>query len=258
MKRILKDINIKMISLVRAGANQKEIIYKGESLQSTLRVDFLKSNEEQGVVYGIVYAPNETDTQGDSTTTDEILKAAYKFMKNSNLTQCVDVEHSLNPVEAYICESWIVKTRDPFFSEVGAWAVGIKLEDDNLKEAVKNGEINGLSMYGSGVVETEWSETKKSLAETIKDVLKSIFGENLALAGKEQSIQKQEETMSEDQIKELVKSSVDTAIADVKKSYEEKLEAQSKQIADLEAEINKSKQHKEPKEVIKSATGGIL
>lgn len=247
MSRKLKDINIRMISLVRAGANQKEIVYKNEKMQTQLAINFSKADDEQGVVYGIVYAPDEIDTQGDTANATEILKASYLFMKNGNMSWCVDIEHSLENIDAYVCESWIVKESDPFFKEVGAWAVGIKVEDEAIKEAIKNGEIKGLSMYGTGTI--DGAETKKSLVDTIKEVLKSW-----GIIEPKQEIEKKEIIkMDETRIKELVA----TAVADMTKKVDEFIVAQKEAMDGLKAEISKSQQSKELP-VSKSNTGGIL
>lgn len=137
MAKRLKDIKITHISLVKEGANGKSFIYKGED-GYFCNVQIAKSDEEKGVVYGIVYSPDEIDSQGDSATKEEIEKAAFLFMKNLNINN-VDKNHDFKPVGAFVCESWIVKSGDPLFGEekVGSWAVGIKLESDDLKTAVK-------------------------------------------------------------------------------------------------------------------------
>lgn len=237
----LKDMDIKLISLVRAGANKKSIIYKDDEFREIFGVKFAKSDVELGVVYGIVYAPNDIDTQGDSASADEIRKAAYNFMQKSNV-YTIDVEHDMTPINAYICESWIVKKGDAFFGECpGAWAVGIKIEDENLRKAVKNGEINGLSMYGSGVIEDEPKITRKSIVELVKEVAGSLF-------------QHKGEEMNEETIKMIVKSAIDDAGA----KFEEGLKELKKKIDFIEEAIQKSKQNNEPKTVEKSATGGIL
>ena len=146
MAREITNMQVKLISLVAAGANNKKIIYKDEKFDELLRVNFEKSDEEQGVVYGIVYAPDEVDSQGDYANSEEIKKAAYNFMKRADLSYCVDVNHNFDIANAYICESWIVKNKDEFFDEVGAWAVGIKIEDENLRNLIKSGQLSGLSM----------------------------------------------------------------------------------------------------------------
>ncbi len=249
MPRELSEINVRIISLVSAGANKKEVIYKNETLQAKLQVDFTKNDEEQGIVYGIVYAPDEVDTQGDFATQKEIQKAAYRFMKNGNTSWCVDVNHDMNIVDAYVCESWIVKSDDALFSEVGAWAVGIKLEDERLRYKVKNGELTGLSMYGSGIIKEE----KMPLAQVIKEALKSFFGENKTIT--------KGESVDKEQVSELIKSELDG----FKNEFLEKNEALAKaneellkKVNDLEEQLSKSKQDKSPATVEKSFSGGIL
>lgn len=49
MAREITDMQIKLISLVSAGANNKKNIYKNENFNELLRVDFKKSDVEQGV-----------------------------------------------------------------------------------------------------------------------------------------------------------------------------------------------------------------
>lgn len=171
----IQDLKVKFISIVKAGANQKEIIYKDAKFSERLRVDFAKSNEELGVVYGIVYAPNEVDTQGDFANAKEITKAAYEFMRENSM-HCVDVNHNFEKTNAFICESWIVKKGDEMFKEVGAWAVGIKLEDENLKKLVKSGELKGLSMYGYALKEQN-AEQKMDNKEQTKDSEQSKIDE---------------------------------------------------------------------------------
>lgn len=144
----LEDIDIQFISLVRMPANRRRIIWKSEGGVEVV-VPLMKVADEKKVVYGIVYAPGEIDEQGDWTTAEEIEKAAYRFMKNLRLHN-IDKNHDFQPKDAFICESWLIRAGDPLFPEEreGAWAVGIKVEDDELWKGIKEGEITGLSMAG--------------------------------------------------------------------------------------------------------------
>ncbi|OUT11079.1 hypothetical protein B9N62_07020 [Campylobacter concisus] len=250
MAREITDMQIKLISLVSAGANNKKIIYKNENFNELLRVDFKKSDAEQGVVYGIVYAPDEVDTQGDFANADEIKRAAYNFMKRSDLSYCIDVNHNFNIADAYICESWIVKSKDKFFNEEGAWAVGIKIEDEELREMIKNGTITGLSMYGSGVIKAQdKTEIEKN---GFLSALKEFFGSN--------EIKKEThkgETMDENRVAELVKAGISANDA--------RLETLEKSVSELTAkldaitnELSKSKQDVTIEKTQISASKGIL
>jgi len=161
MKGFIKNIEIDFISLVKKGANQKEIIYKAGNA-FTLTVDIKKTDEERKMVYGVVYSPDEIDLQGQHTNAEEIEKAAALFMKNGK-TKMVDKNHDENPVQGFIKESWIKKEVDPLFPEEknGAWIVGIKIENEETWAEIKKGEITGLSMQGVAVVEQETAGTRK-------------------------------------------------------------------------------------------------
>jgi len=254
--REITNMQVKLISLVAAGANNKKIIYKDEKFDELLRVDFEKSDEEQGVVYGIVYAPDEVDSQGDYANSEEIKKAAYNFMKRADLSYCVDVNHNFDIANAYICESWIVKSKDEFFDEVGAWAVGIKIEDENLRNLIKSGQLSGLSMYGSGIIKSEEIEPK-GLIETIKEVVKGLLPKDM---NKDEILSKGE-NMNKEEVAELVKAQLNENEA----ANNAKIEELSKQINELSAkledvnkELSKSKQSEELKKSENSASGGIL
>jgi len=63
----------------------KSIVFKGDNLPEDTPVskivEILKTDVEKKTVYGIVYSPEETDSQGDISSESEIEKAAHSFMK---------------------------------------------------------------------------------------------------------------------------------------------------------------------------------
>lgn len=150
-KHELRNINIHILSLVDKGANMKTIIWKSNSGLDSYKRSFeiTKKDEAKKIVYGIVYSPDQIDAHGDYATAEEVEKACYLFMKNSRNTQ-VDTQHDLNTnQECYVGENWIVKENDALFpGEVGAWATGIKVENDEIWEQITKGDITGISMYG--------------------------------------------------------------------------------------------------------------
>lgn len=152
-KHRLADIRVDAISLVRKGANGKTVILKSADAKTPDVDRFVavkKFDEAEGIVYGIVYAPGQVDAQGDFADAADIKKAAYQFMKDLKNLQ-VDRDHDDKPAGAYVAESWLVRKGDELFDTEpeGAWAVGIQIENDELKKAVKDGEITGLSMAGT-------------------------------------------------------------------------------------------------------------
>lgn len=182
MPKRLENIHIKHISLVRKGANGRVCIYKSAESDpkfGEVEVRIAKSDEERGILYGIVYSPDEVDAQGDFATAGEIENAAYRFMKSAN-TANVDLEHNQKKAPAFVAESWLVKKGDPIFPDEkpGAWAVAVKLEADDLKEAVRKGEITGFSMGGSGQrVEVEKSvDAENGIMKSLHRILKKLAG----------------------------------------------------------------------------------
>jgi hypothetical protein len=163
IKRRLKKVEAEFISLVGKGANNKIIIFKaGQNtggFQVQKQVDIKKVDEDQRMVYGIVYSPDEVDLQGDIASAEVIKEMAYSFMKNAK-TNNIDQQHNFISDEGFVAESWLTKAGDSVFplEKEGSWAVGIKIEKEETWQLIKSGEITGLSLAGLAVVE----EVKKT------------------------------------------------------------------------------------------------
>ena len=104
-----------------------------------------KVDEELQIIYAEVYAPDLPDSQGDFMKTEEIRKIAHGFLVAGRGRQ-IDRQHDNRRVGADLVESFIARDGDPDFI-FGAWVVGIQLGDVEW-QAVKDGEINGLSFEG--------------------------------------------------------------------------------------------------------------
>ena len=174
-KRLLKNVQVLFISLVDKGANRRTVIWKSKDGQKPVferEIPIIKVDEEKRLVYGIVYAPDEPDTQGDMMTAEEIEKMAYSFMLNRRTDQ-VDRQHDYNPDEGFVAESWIIRQSDPLFpmEKEGAWAVGIKVTQDETWKLIKSGDVAGLSMGGFASAEEIGKEEigKKDKGEKMKE-----------------------------------------------------------------------------------------
>lgn len=178
-KRFLKNIHVNFISLVDKAANQKQVIYKNNSDQEnniTKMIPIAKFDAEKGIVYGIVYSPEQADTDNDFSNAEEIEKMSHEFMK-AGKTGNVDTQHTFEQNGCYVVESWITKALDPIFGTepIGSWAVGIKIENEELKKAIKENEITGLSMAGVAEVEMIEDEVTKTEKKGIIQVIKEAF-----------------------------------------------------------------------------------
>ncbi|MDR2905273.1 MAG: XkdF-like putative serine protease domain-containing protein [Helicobacteraceae bacterium] len=206
----LRNIEVSHISLVKAGANGKTFIYKSKSEPNCERLfKIAKSDEERGVIYGIVYAPDQVDSQGDLASASEIERAAYGFMKARN-TLNVDSDHDEVTKDAFVAESWIVRKGDLLFpseSDVGSWAVAIKLESEELKSAVKKGDYEGLSMAGKAErVEVDKSKSEGFVAQTLNAILELL-----------KSKEKKENKVGQSELETAFKSAVEPIASEVKK-----------------------------------------
>jgi len=245
MPKRLSDITVTHISLVKAGANKKTIIYKSDESEPVWSkdIEIKKSDDEKGIVYGIVYSPDEVDTQGDFAKAEDIEKAAYDFMKQKRVDN-IDKNHSFKKEKAFVCESWIVKSGDPLFKDEkeGSWAVGIKIEDEELKKAIKKGEIKALSMAGVAKktdekLTKEQNLTIDGLVEALKKVFNSV---NFSIGGyayqkQGEDVEKEEKTLDTDEVAKVFKEAIASEIEPLKKEIDEL----KKENGDLKDELKK-------------------
>lgn len=109
-----------------------------------IQFDIRKSDEDQRLATGIIYAPGIIDSHGDIMSAKQIAKMAYNFMAN-NRNHMIDVSHDNKLYGCYLVESFIAREDDSLFIP-GSWVGTVYIPDDELWQQVKNGELNGFSM----------------------------------------------------------------------------------------------------------------
>lgn len=209
----LTQLSVSFISLVRAPATGKALTLKTDGRAEVIRL--VKADDDRMMAYGIVYAPDEVDSHGDTADAVTIRRAAYEFMREGRAKN-VDREHSFSPESAYVAESWLVKAGDPLFSDQpeGAWAVGIQICDPDVWAELKSGDIAGISLAGIARVDapapttpaptTQWTEKDKA---GFAAWLKSLFSPN------PEPNQKEPE-MDAVKVQEIVQATLKTALPD--------------------------------------------
>lgn len=135
------------------GQNQKEIV-----------VPIQKKDEELQVVYGVVYAPFEVDTDGEAMDAKAVREMAWDFLA-SGKAQNIDTNHDLVPNGSVVVESFLARKGDPDFPE-NSWVLGV-LCSDQVWKLVKTGELNGFSFYGT---------SRKHPATVLVEVTKQLTG----------------------------------------------------------------------------------
>ncbi len=237
----LHDIEVAVISLVNKGANKKRIIFKSQDLpdEPTLNrnIEIRKTVEDERMVYGIVYAPDEIDTDGHTASAEEIKKASENFMKAGRTTS-IDKQHNYATDEGFVSENWITKEGDRQFPDdpVGSWAVGIKVEKDETWDAVKSGEITGISLAGMAVME-DLTKIENPILKWLKSKFESENSKEVQGMDKVELIK----AISEDEevqtaVAELVKTAVEEAV----KPLSEKIGSLETANADLKSDMEKS------------------
>ena len=155
----ISDAKISFVSLVDKAANKKQfLITKAEagsaSFASYGRI--VNADAESHYITGIVYEPMTEDAHGNYMTKEEITKAAYWFAKNGNQ---VDLQHSFEPLEdAAVVESYVAKCDMEINGQSikkGTWLMTVEVNDPDVFEAIKKGEITGFSMGGVGKYSSE-------------------------------------------------------------------------------------------------------
>jgi len=106
------------------------------------------TKKEERIVYGIVYEPDEEDSQGDEANAEEIRKAAYQFMEK---VQTFKVMHKGKNVKVRILENYLAPV--DFVIEgksvkKGSWVLVTRILDNKIWKAIKKGKLTGYSMAG--------------------------------------------------------------------------------------------------------------
>ena len=148
----IEDLSVAFISLVEAPANQRSLLVKSAAQGQTVferQVVITKQDAARRMAYGLVLVPDEVDDWKDTISKEEIEKAAYAFMRSGATTQ-IDADHDREAAKGFVAESWIVREGDSLFPEEppGAWAVGVKVIDDEVWSRVESGELTGFSVMG--------------------------------------------------------------------------------------------------------------
>lgn len=107
-----------------------------------------KADKDERIVYGIVYEPDEEDSQGDEANAEEIRKAAYQFMEE---VQTFKVMHKGKKVKVRILENYIAPvdfTIEGKSVKKGSWVLVTRILDAKIWKAIKKGKLTGYSMAG--------------------------------------------------------------------------------------------------------------
>lgn len=138
---------------------------------------FKKTDDDKQIVFAEVYAPMIPDSQGDFMTEEGIELIAHDFIRKGNVTS-IDTNHDLSENGSYVVESFIARKGDLDFNE-GAWVMGVKVVDPNIWRMIKDGDLNGFSMYGQACKVERVIEFEIPDSGVIKGVVEKASGQAL-------------------------------------------------------------------------------
>lgn len=121
----------------------------GETVQKAMRAEIVRKDDSERVITGPVLIPDREDRHGDVVRKDNIQEVAYQFLEEY---QNIDLMHTFEevgvPVESYLAPE------DLSFAKMdvpeGTWMVSVRVKDDEVWQAVQEGELTGFSIYGQG------------------------------------------------------------------------------------------------------------
>jgi len=127
-------------------------VMEKKSIDKKWEIDFVKVEEEQRLVTGIVIEPEVEDSYGDIISVVEIEKAMVHFMEKGPE---IRIEHNPDSrPKVAIIENWIEregKVIGEQFVKAGTWLMTTKILDDKVWEMIKSGELTGYSFRGPGL-----------------------------------------------------------------------------------------------------------
>lgn len=169
MKKDLKEIELIVDSVdndmvtamgfVEMPAIEKDFIYFGENKQNYVMA---KVDVEEGIIVSPALIPEKRIYRYNPETNEEfnvffsretIRTLSMNFLKLGNQNNATE-QHKTEIEGMYMIYSWLVENQhDPIITKYGfkdipdgTWVVMYKVENEDIKKKIKNGDIKGLSI----------------------------------------------------------------------------------------------------------------
>lgn len=186
-----EDMAIDAISLVTDPAIEVDFIYLKKAKSNLV---LAKTDNDQRLLISPALIPNKQIFRFDAETnqeyyvyftTETVKKASEMYLKYQNNNKAT-IQHEENTTGVHTVESWIVQDTEMDKSKLygfelpkGTWMVSMKIENDEVWERIKEGELKGLSIEGYFVDKMEtlsWHPKKKKKKKKKYDKIGEIDG----------------------------------------------------------------------------------
>ena len=183
-----QELAIDAISLVSSPAIEQDFVFFGKEKNN---LTFAKIDEEKRMLVSPALIPNKQIFRYDPNTDSDyyvyfspktVRKASELYLKHNNHHKATH-EHSERVSGVLTVESWI-KEGDSDKSKLygfdlpnGTWFVKMKIENDDLWQKIKSGELKGLSIEGyftnkfEEMQEQEKEPTNQEILEALNEII---------------------------------------------------------------------------------------
>ena len=241
------------VSIVDKAANKRSFLLMKDAEQPNVETDvrLLKRDEEQQIVYGVVYEPDVVDAHGDFMDAGEIEKAAHVFLKEF---RNVDKQHDFTSKVGEVIESYIAPADFELGGQTvtkGTWMMAVKVVDD-VWQSIQKGEYTGFSLAGYGNVEKAAEPIEAPLTKE-EETFFAKLKKWLAPLLEHEHVQKEQGeevmTMTKDELQTLVTETVAEAVAKALAKEEDPKEPASPQAEpDVEPVVEPEAPQAEPEQ----------
>ncbi len=185
-----RELTIDAISLVNSPAIEQDFVYFNKKKNN---LTLAKVDDEQRMVVSPALIPNKQIYRYDANTDSEyyvyfspatVRKASELYLKHNNHHKAT-YEHQDRVSGVLTVESWIIEDSKKDKSTLygyslpkGTWMVKMKIENEELWQKIKAGELKGLSIEGYFTNKFEAMQQKKPTDQEILSALNEIIREN--------------------------------------------------------------------------------
>lgn len=173
---------IEAISLVEFPAIEENFV-----ALSKHKIELKTMDAEKRLVVGLALVPDKKIYRNNggfeyniTFSKDTVRKAAEKYLKSLKIHNAT-IEHEMEVDGVYLTESWIVedvqKDKTALYdldAPEGAWAVSMRIENDEVWEDVKAGKYLGFSIEGIFNENQGWDEEDLSVMKKINQLLDEL------------------------------------------------------------------------------------
>jgi hypothetical protein len=177
------NMGVYAVSLVSEPAIMVDFVALSKSNLLLARVE----DGEKRMLYGPALIPNQPIVRYDGNnekyyitySKETIEQTAQEFLKR-NMHHNHTIQHEMPVNNLTVVESWVTtgahdKSMNYGFElPEGTWMIGVKVDDDNTWQAVKNGEVKGFSIEGWFAPMSETNVTEKDLEKLLAELAEQL------------------------------------------------------------------------------------